>query len=102
MGLETIKTKEDKHRASQPDGPEGDNGFIDSTLVSELLKNRSKIELKSCQNSSKIYQKLIESQSKIESWRDLGPSRGPSERPGGLGIDFCSIWGSISGPIFQL
>ena len=34
--------------------------------------------------------------------RDLGPSRGPSERPGGLGIDFGSIWGSISGPILEL
>ena len=92
----------DKHRASQPDGPEGDNGFIDSTLVSELLKKRSKIELKSCQNSSKICQKIIESQSKIESWRDLGPSRGPSERPGGLGIDFLLIFGSMLGPILEL
>ena len=38
----------------------------------------------------------------MESWRDLGPSRGPSERPGGLGIDFWLIWGTISGGILEL
>ena len=31
---------------------------------------------------------IIENQSEMESWRDLGPSGGPSERPGGLEIDF--------------
>ena len=38
----------------------------------------------------------------MESWRDLGPSRGPSERPGGLGIDFLLILGSISEGILEL
>ena len=35
--------------------------------------------------------KIIKSQSKMKSWRDLGPSKGPSERPGGLGIDIRPI-----------
>ena len=36
------------------------------------------------------------------SQRVLGPSGGPSERPGGLGIDVWSIWGSILGPIWEV
>ena len=56
-------------------------------IMGELLQNLTKI---------------IESQSKMESWRDLGPSGGPSERPGGLGIDFLLILGSISEGILEL
>ena len=46
--------------------------------------------------------KIIENQFKIGSRRDLGPSGGPSEGPGGLGIDFSLILGSILGPILEL
>ena len=76
--------------------------LFDSNLVSKLLKHRFKIVTEIipefCQNLAKI----IKIQSKMESWRDLGPSRGPSERPGGLGIDFWLILGSISGGILEL
>ena len=46
--------------------------------------NYLKIMLEFFQNLFKIFK----NRSKMGSWRVLGPLGGPSERPGGLGIDF--------------
>ena len=76
----------------------------------KLLKNRYKIFTgnhdrilrKSIKKSVPSGSKIIKNQSKMGSRRDLGPSGGPSERPGVLGIDFWSISGSISEGILEL
>ena len=60
----------------------------DLNIVSRLFENCSKIVMKIMRELFQNLTEIIKSQSKMESWRDLGPSGGPSERPGGLGIDF--------------
>ena len=66
--------------------------FFDSNCKKNRYKiftgNHDRILRKSIKKSVPSGSKIIKNQSKMGSRRDLGPSGGPSEGPGGLGIDF--------------